>query len=204
MTTNFHNHMTDHQQQHRPDTINWLTEELRLRVSYVEDPELKARVLNWLQTASKAPSGSVMDHVETKLSQARRDDSGEHPTQFEMRRVDGDGAANFPDSCEGCPHYGVRCPVFVDPDEQDRRERLQDEFAEAPPDRVEQAYRRYGEQNDCHQILTALTDWSEGFEEIVVDGLELYKEVEGVVDVGLTDEEAEAQRIVDDATGVSD
>jgi len=196
--------MPNQLQQHRPDTINWLTEELSLRVSYIEDPDRQARVIKWLKKASKAPSGSVMEHVETALSQARRDDSGDHPTQFEMRRVDGEGATNFPDSCEGCPHYGVRCPVFIDPDEQARRQRLQDELAEAPPNRVQQSYRRYGEQNDCHQILTALTDWSEGFEEIVVEGLDLYAEVEGVVDVGATDENAEVEKIVEDTPEVAD
>jgi len=196
--------MPNQLQQHRPDTINWLTEELSLRVSYIEDPERQARVIKWLKKASKAPSGSVMEHVETALSQARRDDSGDHPTQFEMRRVDGEGATNFPDSCEGCPHYGVRCPVFIDPDEQARRQRLQDELAEAPPNRVQQSYRRYGEQNDCHQILTALTDWSEGFEGIVVEGLDLYAEVEGVVDVGATDEDIEVEEIVEDTSEVAD
>ncbi len=197
--------MSDTQQQHRPDTISWLSEELRIRVTYISDFGLQQEVVSWLRDAATAPSRDVMDHVETHLSAVRlNDDDDDHPSQHPMRRLEADGEADFPNACHGCPHFGTRCPVFIDPDERRRRHQLQDELANASTSRVQQAYRRYAEQNDCHQITAALTEWSDGHEQTLIDGLDLYDRVLQETDVGQIDEQAEAQQVVEETTGGAD
>lgn len=181
------------QRQHRRDSIKWLSEELRDAVFYVEDPELKQRVVAWLKRASRLPVGDMMDLIENHLTRLRRirsDESDNGYDEYAMRRLEDDGEDDFPDSCKGCEHYGTRCPIFVDPVERHRRTRLQDEYANKSATEMRQAYRRYAEANGCHQIPAALTDWEDDYQELITEGWELYEAID--VDVGFTDEADEA------------
>lgn len=182
------------ERQHRPDSLAWLSEELREEVRFVDEPDLKSRIYQWLEDVSKLPDGDAMDVVDHHLSEVRRKDGEtEGMGEFAMRRLDGDGAEDFPDSCKGCEHYGSRCPVFVDPVERFRRDQLQEDHADSTPSQMRRAYRRYAEEIGCHQITQALSDAVEDHAELQRRGLALYQEAD--VDLGYVDEVDEAARI---------
>jgi len=187
------------QRQYRPDSISWLSAELREEVQFVDDPDLKGRIYQWLRDVSELPGGDVLDIVDHHLSTVReKPDDEEGMGEFAMRRVDGDGTANFPDSCEGCPHYGTRCPVFVDPVERRRREQLQLEHTDADTSNKRRAYRRYAEEVGCHQITGALSDHVEQYQELQERGLDLLEESD--VTIGFTGEADEGARVEAEAT----
>ncbi len=185
---------TTDQRQYRPDSIDWLSAELREEVQFVDDHDLKGRIYQWLRDIANLPGGDVLDIVDHQLTTVRQQNGetegmGEYP----MRRVDGDGAGNFPDSCAGCPHYGTRCPVFVDPTERLRREQLQDEYADADTSEKRRAYRRYAEEVQCHQITSALSDHVEQYQALQQRGMDLLEASDTTL--GFTDEANEAARL---------
>lgn len=186
------------QRQHRQGSIEWLSEELRDAVFYVDDPELKQQMINWLKRASQVPEGDMMDLVETRLTRIRQvtgeeDDHDEYP----MRRLEEDGEGDFPDSCKGCDHYGSRCPIFVDPVERRRRKQIQKGADGKTPSEIRQDYRRYAEANGCHQIPAAITEWEDDHQQLVKEGWELYESFDA--DIGYTDEVDEAAREIAEA-----
>jgi len=190
---------TTDQRQYRPDSISWLSAELREEVQFVDDPGLKGRIYQWLRDVSELPGGDVLDIVDHHLSTVRKKPDDEAGMgEFAMRRVDGDSTGNFPDSCEGCPHYGTRCPVFVDPVERRRREQLQLEHADADTSDKRRAYRRYAEEVGCHQITSALSDHVEQYQELQERGLNLLEESD--VTIGFTGETDEGARVEAEAT----
>lgn len=187
------------QRQYRPDSLDWLSEELREEVRFSDDADLKADIYDWLQAVTELPSGDVLDVVDQHLTKARHiEGETEGLGEYPMRRLDGDGTENFPDSCSGCPHYGTRCPVFVDPVERSQREQLQDKFADASTSAKRRAYRQYAEDVGCHQITGALKDHVEQFTDLQQRGIDLYRRADSTV--GFTDEAEEAARLEAEAT----
>jgi hypothetical protein len=162
-----------------PGSFDWLTEELSAEAPLIKDEQLRTRVFEWLREVAKLPGGDMLDIVDQQLTEIRqKPDDDQGLGEFAMRRVEGDGEANFPDSCKGCEHYGTRCPVFVDPLEQQRRDQLQTEYADANTSEKRRAYRRYGETVGCHQITGALADYTETYQELRTEGLNLLEEVQ--------------------------
>jgi|GEM_PF-680897 hypothetical protein len=192
-------HATD-QRQYRPDSLAWLSGELRDEVQFVDDRDLKGRIYQWLRDVSELPGGDVLDIVDHHLTTVRQQtgEDAEGMGEFAMRRIGGDGTENFPTSCEGCEHYGTRCPVFVDPLESDRREQLQDEHADSDTSEKRRAYRRYAEAVGCHQITGALADHVEQYQELQQRGMSLLEESDTVL--GFTGDANEAARVEAEAT----
>lgn len=181
------------QRQYRPDSLSWLSAELREIVQFVDDPELKSEIYQWLRDVAQRPGGDVFEIVDHTLTDVRqREGETQGLGEFEMRRLDGDGEENFPDSCKGCEHYGTRCPVFIDPVERLRRKQLQTEHAESDTSEKRRAYRRYAEDIGCHQITSALADNVEQFEELQQRGLDLLEESD--TSLGFTGTEDEVAR----------
>lgn len=190
---------TPDQRQYRPDSISWLSAELRDEVQFVDDRDLKARIYQWLRDVSTLPGGDVLEVVDHNLSSVRKKEGdAEGMGEFAMRRLDGDGSENFPDACEGCDHYGTRCPVFVDPVERLRRKQLQTEHADSDTSEKRRAYRRYAEEVGCHQITKALTDYVEEYQTLQQRGLNLLEESDTTL--GFTGEADEAARVQAEAT----
>lgn len=182
------------QRQYRPDSLAWLSGELREEVRFVDDAELRSEIYEWLREVAELPGGDVLEIVDHHLTTIRqRDDDSDGMGEFEMRRVDGAGEAEFPDSCEGCDHYGTRCPVFIDPVEREHREQLQDEHANADAAQKRRAYRRYAESVGCHQITTAIADHADDHESLQQRGLDLIEATD--VEIGFTGEADEAARL---------
>ena len=185
---------TTDQRQYRPDSISWLSAELRDEVRFVDDAEVKSRIYQWLRDVADLPGGDVLDIVDHNLSDVReKPGEAEGMGEFAMRRLDGDGTENFPDSCQGCEHYGTRCPVFVDPVERRQREQLQAEHADSDTSEKRRAYRRYAEDVGCHQITAALSDHVDQYEQLQKRGLDLLEESDTTI--GFTDETNEGARI---------
>lgn len=190
---------TPDQRQYRPDSLSWLSGELRDEVPFVDGPELKAQIFDWLRDVGELPGGDVLEIVDHHLTQVRqKPDDVQGLGEFAMRRVDGGGEENFPDGCKGCEHYGTRCPVFVDPLEQDRREQLQKEYADADTSAKRRAYRRYGETVGCHQITGALADHVESYQQLQERGLDLMEATDTAI--GFTGADDDAAR--EEARGV--
>ncbi|QLD84802.1 hypothetical protein HWV23_03425 [Natronomonas halophila] len=190
------NPQTQHQQPSRFGSITWLQEELAAEVRFVDDPDLTKRIYQWLRDAHDLPGGDMVSIVDHHLTQLRRIDSDDEDAgmaEYPMRRVDGDGTGDFPDSCKGCEHYRTRCPVFIDPVERRRREALESEYADADMSQTKRAYRRYAESIGCHQITQALADRAEEYNALWERGMDLYEESD--VEIGHTDESDEAARI---------
>ena len=187
-----------HQRQHRPDSLEWLSEELREEVRFVDDPDLKARIYDWLREMSDLPAGGVFDVVDNELTKVRQADDAEGMGEFAMRRLEGDGEGDFPDSCQGCEHYKTRCPVFCDPVERRRREQLQDRLSEAPSSEKRRSYRRFAEEIGCHQITRILSDNLDTYDDLRRRGLSLIEQTD--VDIGYTDAADEAAQLEAEAT----
>lgn len=186
------------QRQHRQGSIEWLSEELRDAVFYVDDPDLKQRMVDWLKRASQIPEGDMMDLVENRLTRIRQvSDEDDDFDEFPMRRLEEDGDGDFPDSCKGCDHYGSRCPIFVDPVERRRRKKIQQSADGKSASEIRQDYRRYAEANGCHQIPAAITEWEDDHQELVKEGWELYESINA--DIGYTDEVDEAAKEIAEA-----
>lgn len=156
-----------HQRDASPGNFDWLTEELSAEAPLIKDSALRTRVFEWLRQVAKLPGGDMLDIVDQQLTEIRqKPDDDEVLGEFAMRRVEGRrGEENFPDSCEVCDYYGTRCPVFVDPLKQDRREQLQAGYSDADTSGKRRAYRRYGGTVRCHQITGALAGYTEIYQE---------------------------------------
>lgn len=184
---------TTNEQQHRPGSLTWLSAELSAEAPFIDDASLRQRVFDWLREVAELPGGDMLDVVDHHLTQLRQQ-PGDEPGlgEFAMRRVDGDGEANFPDSCAGCEHYGTRCPVFIDPLEQDRREQVQAEYADADAAAKRRAYRRYAETVGCHQITGVLAEHTETYQRLQREGLDLLEQIQDAK--GFTSDSGESNR----------
>lgn len=118
--------------------------------------------------------------------------------QFAMARQydSATGSEEFPESCQGCPHYGTMCPVFRDTTELSYRRRLQDELVDASASKVKLEYRRFAQQNECHQIPEFIREWEAELSGVAAEGWALYREIEARVNTGSTDLETDAEQAV--------
>ncbi|WP_324662414.1 hypothetical protein [Haloarcula sediminis] len=175
-----------HDSTHDFGSIAYLKNELGTEVRYVDDADLRQRIFDWLRRAEDLPGGDVMSIVDAHLTEIRqKDGDNKGMGEFPMRRVDGDGREDFPDSCKGCDHYGSRCPVFIDPVEREKRRIIEAEHADSDMAATKRAYRRYAEVVGCHQITEALSDRIEEHTEVKENGLDLLEETH--VQLGYTD-----------------
>lgn len=173
-------------------SIDWLQEELAIEVRFIDDRDLSERIHDWLEKTNELPANDIIGIVDEHLSNVRQDPDGDGLAEFAMRRLDGDGRENFPDSCKGCDHYGTRCPVFVDPVEKRRRQMLEAEHNDSDMATTRRAARRYGESVGCHQITGAISQHFEQYQHLRKEGLQLYRESD--VTIGHTDEADEVAR----------
>jgi hypothetical protein len=110
----------------------------------------------------------------------------------------GEDTSEFPDSCAGCEHYGVSCPVFHDTLELDERARLRRELADAPPTRVKTAYRQFAQRIGCQQIERFIREHETAHQDLATAGWELMALTD--VDVGEIDPEQDLLQLLQDAT----
>lgn len=155
------------QQQRR--RIDRLYDSLDDRVDLLtQEPDLQDRILDWQDRADEAPSASLLDHVESKLTTFE--------TQYEMRRVGLDGTDEFPDACEDCQHYGVACPLFTDRAELIERRRLQEELVGETEEAVKQEFRKLAGRVGCVVIVEVIDEWAETYSSLLQEGRDLRRE----------------------------
>ncbi|MFC4553551.1 MULTISPECIES: hypothetical protein [Halorussus] len=183
-------------QQTRQQSIDYLQNEFRLSLGYVTDAELKSDIIDWMTRSDQLPESTVLDYIERRLSDLRSRDDGTHVSQFDMYRSGDDGTAEFPDACQGCTHYGTRCPVFCGTTQQSQREQLQDELVDEPPARVKNQYRSFAQRNDCHRIPAFIAEYEDRYKDLTREGWELYRRLD--TDVGHTDEQLEGESLASD------
>jgi hypothetical protein len=153
------------ERQRRMQRVDRIYQTLDDRVMLVEDPDLQDEILDWQDRADEMPAASLLDHVESVLSQME--------TTNEMYREGLDGEENFPDRCEGCEHYGVACPLFSFESEKLEREQLQDELVGASEDEVKARLRKLAGRVGCHVIVEEIEAWTEDHAELLQEGRDL-------------------------------
>lgn len=131
----------------------------------MENPELQDEILDWQDEVDSLPATNLLDNIESVLT--------EMETNNEMRRVDLDGASDFPEQCRGCDHYGVACPLFHDRATKIERERLQDELVGATGQEVRQRYRKLAGRVGCHVIVELIEEWEAEFSGLLEQGRDL-------------------------------
>jgi hypothetical protein len=148
-----------------------LRRELRRSRMYVDDDDLRGRIGEWIEEShAQSEADTARQFVEERLN-SLLDGQPMYNSPAVSRGEDA-----FPDSCEGCPHYGAACPVVTDRTEQRWRDR---ELEEAEN---EQEARRVFEQQardvDCHRIPAFLEAWDTDHRELLQRGQELQSTVE--------------------------
>ncbi|MWG36231.1 hypothetical protein [Halomarina oriensis] len=181
--------------------IHRIAEHLHDNLLYVSDANLKREAMAWLETVDSLQSSDRLAHIERELADLRLKD-GDEVGEYDMRRPTkagrDDGESFFPDACQGCPHYGTRCPVFIDPDEREARKRLQDTLRErdAEPVEVQQRYERFAAANNCHQIRQFVNDGPD-YSELATTGWELYRRINADVTSAVASADEAAQVVAD-------
>lgn len=146
----------------------------------ITDSELRAKVTRFLADATDLPPASAREYIASELHEIR----SHNPMYRETGMTDPTEA--FPDSCKGCDHYGVRCPVLTQTAEIDRRERI---FRETDdPKELRRKLREYAIDNDCHVIKNALDEIEQDHEPLVAEGMVLLMLVEETLHFGDHDE----------------
>lgn len=114
--------------------------------------ELRKEVTAFLMDAHDLPSSSTEDYISNRLATLR--------AQNEMFRTPDhdDGTEAFPEDCEGCPHYGVRCPVIKDSAKRRRRDEIMSSADDE--DELRRRLRDLALDNECHVLLEALSEVS--------------------------------------------
>lgn len=152
----------------------------------VLDDDLRAAVTAWLLRAADVPAADTEDYITTTLMRLRQGNA-----MYEQSHH-AEGREAFPEKCEGCPHYGVRCPVITDNDQIQRRERIMRAADSAKALRREM--KEYAIDNECHVLLNVIADLSASVEPLLESGRKLLMAVEE--EMLFDDSDEEVQRIL--------
>jgi len=160
-------------------SIEWLRNEMQIRLMYIEDSEMKGRVLDWIEASFDIRAASVEGHIEARL--------GEVESKNKMYNHDGvdEGTEAFPDDCEGCPHYGGGCPIVTQKAPKQKIEQLAEE-ADSPTE-FKRGLRRIAGRYECHRISELMSEWDNEYKSLAVEGIRLYREIATDIEIGETD-----------------
>lgn len=141
----------------RPEFLDELERKITdYRQDLANYPLLRAVATWWLLRKQDVPASSAAEAVERRLHEV-----GAGNEMF-------NGPDEFPDDCEGCPHYGVACPVVTDPVQLDRLKSVLDE---PNPDTLRRKLRTFSRDNDCKVLLNRLNEIDREHGPLVTDGL---------------------------------
>jgi hypothetical protein len=145
-----------------------LRSELRQKHDWVkDDKQLWVEISVWLQAASKQPDGSVTALVQRRLQELTS--KPEHK-MFPHSDVDEPEDA-FPEDCEGCPHYGVQCPMTARKTSADKLERIIEEAED--DDELQSRLYAFANRQNCHVIPDLLDERAKTYRKLLSWGEEL-------------------------------
>lgn len=160
---------TNHDQatEQKRTELSELRRKLSNKYEYVrdDDEELFREIDQFLRTSATLHDGSIGSAVKSKLRELKRGNK-----MRDHRGID-DPEAAFPDDCEGCPHYGVACPMVKRYSVTKTIERVL-RRAETDEEVLEQLTDLAIEQ-DCHVILDVLDECQGSYTEFLQEGYEL-------------------------------
>lgn len=133
-----------------------------------DDRELYDAITEWLHKSAGVPDGSVGSAVNSRLRELKRDNK-----MRDHYKVD-DATDAFPDDCEGCPHYGVACPMVKRHSVKKTRERY---IRNAASD--EQLVNQLTDlaiEWDCDVVLDVLEGYQQSYGEFLQEGYELHSQ----------------------------
>lgn len=134
---------------------------------------LRKAVSAWLNQSTGVDAGSLETMVSSTLADLQSDNAmARQPTQT-------DGAASFPDRCQGCPHYGVACPVTTRNSQIERRERIPEQAADG--NELYRLYQEYAIDNDCHVLMEELQQFEDGTGPLLEAGQKLLMATEDLM-----------------------
>ncbi|NHN50029.1 hypothetical protein G9464_20890 [Halostella sp. JP-L12] len=149
--------------------LDELRSELRRRHDHVEDDsQLWWEISLFLEQTATHHDGSVRTLVKQSLAELQKDPKHK---MYPHRGVDTPEEA-FPDACEGCPNYGVQCPVLTRKPVTDTIERLMEQYE---GDQLVSELYDVANQHECHILRQTLTEYDEGERQFLAKGQELYR-----------------------------
>lgn len=141
----------------RPEFLDELERKIAdYRQDLANYPLLRAVATWWLLRKQDVPASSAAEAVERRLHEVRAGNDMYN------------GAEEFPDDCEGCPHFGVACPVITDPVQINR---LDSVLSEPNPDTLRRELRTLARDNDCQVLLKLLNKIDREYGPLMTDGL---------------------------------
>lgn len=144
--------------------------ELRMARMYIEDPELRQEVSDWITRSHELTEADTAEEfLERELNELLEEYAMYHSPATKR------GEDDFPDSCKDCRHYGSACPVLLDLVETDWRERkLQEAGSEHEARRV---YQEQARDVGCVQIPRFLNEYDTEHREFILEGQQLVDRV---------------------------
>lgn len=130
-----------------------------------DDPELYQEINRWLRASISIPDGSVGEAVNSRLRELKRGNK-----MRDHRGVD-DPSEAFHDDCEGCPHYGVSCPMVKGYRCKKTINRVL-ETANSDEEVIEELS-DLAIEKDCHVVLEELDDYQNSHAEFLKEGYRL-------------------------------
>ncbi|WP_440767509.1 hypothetical protein [Natronorubrum sp. DTA7] len=146
-----------------------------------DDPELYREIDAWLRKSVSIPDGSVGEAVKSRLREIKRGNK-----MRKHRGVD-DPTDAFHDDCEGCPHYGVACPMIKSYRGKQTIKRI---LETATSDgQVIEDLSDLAIEEDCDVVLEELDDYQNSHAEFLKAGYELKARATEIVSGPLNDSE---------------
>ncbi|APX98538.1 hypothetical protein [Natronorubrum daqingense] len=176
-----------------PETDRTELSEVRQRLfnvyEYVrdEDAELYTEIDQWLRESVDVPAGSVGEAVKSRLREIKRGNK-----MRDHRGVD-DPTDAFHDDCEGCPNYGVACPMVKGYRGTQTIKRIL-ETARTDEQVVEQLSDLAIEE-DCHIVLDELNEYEDSHANFLKTGYELNARANRVVSGPVSPTGADAEGV---------
>lgn len=162
--------MQSNSQEHQISEIQTLREELGMYRFFVEDPQLREEISEWIDRSQNLTAGTQNAFMQEQLSELR----SEYPMRWIPERVS--GTECFPDDCSDCRHYGNACPVVSDRERRrSRRRRLQG--ADTPTE-SRGVWMDIHHETGCHRIPQWLQEWREQYQPLIEEGHELLESVQ--------------------------
>lgn len=156
-------------------------------------PELYEQIQDWIQESLSIPDGNVGSAVNSRLRELKRGNK-----MRDHRGVE-DPEAAFSDDCEGCPHYGVACPMVKRHSVTKTRDRY---IRTAETDDVlVNDLTDLAIEWDCHIVLDVLEDYQDQHQDYIADGYNLHSQMWSVLRGEPTGEDRleDVERAVDES-----
>lgn len=136
-------------------------------------PDLYEEIQDWIKESLSIPDGNVGSAVNARLRELKRGN------KMRDHRGVADPEEAFPDDCEGCPHYGVACPMVKRHSVTKTRERYI-RTAETDDELVNDLTDLAIEW-DCHIVLDVLEDYQDQYQDYIAEGYDLHSQMWGVL-----------------------